>query len=67
MNKDHRQLDVLYIRDMIRSIGRVDVAISVAALQAVVVRRLRDIVQHVTSGHGGTPQRKSQYHGRVSF
>lgn len=38
MNKGHRQLDVLYIHDMIRSLVRADEAISIAAIQAVVVQ-----------------------------
>lgn len=32
MNSDHRQLDVLYISDLIKPLERVEVAISVAAI-----------------------------------
>lgn len=37
MNEDHRQLDVLYIYTLIRSLLNVELAISVAAIQSTVV------------------------------
>lgn len=44
MNRDNRQLDVMYIRDMIKTLVRVEMTILVDTIQAAVARMTRSYV-----------------------